>query len=146
MRVTFVVDMQRMPSDFGGSVSKTAQKKKLLRMLEALVQVNLIYLRSHPDTPLLYESGIRYKSEIHSFGISKEEWFDIPHLLERMKGDCEDLACYRVAELRHSGVRAKVAVKDKDLTPTTTLFHVLVQWPNGRLEDPSKKLGMKGEA
>lgn len=146
MRVTFVIDMSPRRDGLFGPTSVTAQKKKLLFMLEALIQTNLIYLRSHPNTPLLYESGVRYKSEIERHGFSKEEWFDIPHILERGEGDCEDLACWRVAELRKSGVRAKAAVKGKTIAPTVTLFHVLTQWPNGRLEDPSKKLGMRGSA
>jgi hypothetical protein len=27
-----------------------------------------------------------------------------------------------------------------------TLWHILVRWPDGRIEDPSKKLGREGAA
>lgn len=139
MRITFVVDMQ--PLRVGGrGKGIVAQTKKLLFLAEALIQCNLIYLRRHPDTPSLYDSGVRYVSETGS-----EDWKDIHYCIKDGFGDCEDLACWRVAELRRQGIKAKAGLRHRYIPrEEITLYHVLARWPNGRLEDPSKKLGMKG--
>jgi len=50
------------------------------------------------------------------------------------------LACWRAAELRQHGERARVLVKQ--VKPR--LFHVVVLRQDGTIEDPSKRLGMKG--
>lgn len=53
-------------------------------------------------------------------------------------GDCEDLAAARVAELRvKAGIKAVPWLKKKG-----KIWHVLVRYPDGTLEDPSRKLGM----
>lgn len=116
------------------------QNKKLLWLLEALIKCNLIYLEGHPDTPLLYDSGVRYHREPRG----QEEWQDIPLCLQLKNGDCEDLASWRAAELRHQGTYAKAHLKwFHDRASNLTLFHVQVKLPDGSIEDPSKKLGMK---
>lgn len=119
------------------------QNKKLLWLLEALIKCNLIYLASHPLTPELYKSGVRYQREPRG----KEEWQDIPTALKLLRGDCEDLAAWRVAELRYKGIFAKGHLKwYHSKSAIVTLYHVLVKHPDGTIEDPSKRLGMKGRA
>jgi hypothetical protein len=85
--------------------------------LEALIDTNRVFLRNHPDTPKLYDSGVFYART--------EDWDPIPVLysegyhgtdlpwcrVKRMYGkfgDCKSLACARIAELREAGKVAKV--------------------------------------
>ncbi len=71
-------------------------QNKLLYAMEGMVRANQDYLRAHPETPLLYNSKVIYQREPPG----KEEWCDIPTILEAGWGDCEDLAGWLVAELR----------------------------------------------
>lgn len=106
-----------------------------------LIHQNELYLQFHPETPLLYDSGVRYARE--PFGY--ESWPNIPVILRRGAGDCEDLAAWRVAELRAQGVPARPAWKFRDLNGPHgeyRLYHIDVFIPRIGFEDPSKKLGM----
>jgi hypothetical protein len=117
------------------------QNKKLLWLLEALIKCNSIYLASNPKTPLLYASGVRYQREPRG----QEEWQDIPTIMKLQRGDCEDLAAWRAAELRTRGVFAKGHLKwYHSRSALVTLYHVVVKLPDGSIDDPSKRLGMKG--
>lgn len=116
--------------------------------LETLTKINVWHLRRFAaegkTVAPLYESGVFYQSEPPG----EEEWLDIPSLYKQGFGDCEDLACARVAELQVSGIPAVPAIRHKRVsTPRgpVTLIHVLVLWPDGHVEDPSKMLGMRGE-
>jgi len=71
-------------------------QQKLLFAYEALCRANQEYLRAHPETPLLYESGIRYQVEPPGH----EDWADIPNIIRNGWGDCEDLGGWMVAECR----------------------------------------------
>lgn len=120
---------------------------KLLVYLEALTSCNVIYLKSHPHTPKLYDSDVTYQPE---FGT--EEWQDIPTTLERGFGDCEDLAAFRCAELRFQGIEAVPHIRWR-MVDGAWRFHALLKWPDkrgadgkiipGRIEDPSLRLGMR---
>jgi hypothetical protein len=87
----------------------------------------------------LYSGRIRYKRE----PLRRENWQSAVETTELGYGDCEDLAAYRVAELRSRGILAFPVVKQ--INPT--LRHVILryldpvtkQWV---FEDPSAKLGM----
>lgn len=125
---------------FAPGVPREYAEYYLLYALEALCRANMKWLEMYPDTPYLYESGVRYAPEDGT-----EEWCDIPTILEKRAVDCEDLACYRIAELRmRKRVRCRPFIRWR-----YRLYHVLVAIPrpNGRLiiEDPSKRLGMNGE-
>lgn len=137
-----------------------AGRRKLLLLLHALCAENQAFLRDN-DAPLLYESGVVYAPED-----GRELWFDIPNAIAARAVDCEDLACWRVSELREAGIKARPFIKWDDVR----LFHVLVlrepggivaangvaalppqcpigaTWqrlPNGAIvEDPSLALGM----
>lgn len=119
-------------------------------ILDAQVRNNLLYLQLHPNTPKLYESGVRYKNEPEGqtcFGRPVEEFAAIPVVLSRMTGDCDDLAPYRVAELIHAGVPAKIRIqwrarRNADGSQGRKYFHIVVRLPDGRIEDPSALLGM----
>lgn len=115
----------------------------MYRLVQALVLVDAEYLRKVPNTPLLYASGVRYQQE--PFG--EEEWQDIPYTLKLGYGDCEDLAAWRVAELRVKfNERADPEVMGRVLPSGMALYHIRVRREDGSIEDPSKLLGMKGEA
>lgn len=124
----------------------------ILMALQTLVSINLWQLRQK-NYPLLYDSGIFYKTKPPAV-----EWHDIPTLLMWGYGDCKDLVAYRVAELRFKyNIMAIPVIKWKFITmdildeygmpykQTILLVHVMVKYPNGTIEDPSKILGMGGE-
>jgi len=117
----------------------------LKHLLEALTVANVAYLLRHPHTPNLYESGVRYEEEPPG----RDEWQDIPDTIARRTGDCEDLASWRVAELRVRGGEprathvisvAELPNGDGDLVTT---YHIRVLRQDGTAEDPSRVLGMK---
>lgn len=91
--------------------------------------------------PALYEAGVRYQRE----PFPREDWLDVLEVIQRRQGDCEDLACWRVAELRAAGVEARPGfIRRRVLTAEgwQTVYHIVVLWPDGRIEDPSRILGM----
>jgi hypothetical protein len=117
----------------------------LQNLLEGLTIANIAYLLSQPHTPDLYAAGIRYLEE--ESGV--DEWQDIPDTLARRTGDCEDLACWRVAELRVRYGQPKATrgisvdtIPDKSGQLVTT-YHITVIHQDGRTEDPSRRLGMR---
>lgn len=108
---------------------------------ECLVQLNVDFLRKAKGVPPLYRSGVRYRREAPPAAGPRYERFQmIPEVLRNRAGDCEDLSAWRVAELRLSGVRAMPWI----IRSGQRLFHVQVRYPDGRIEDPSRRLGMKG--
>jgi hypothetical protein len=109
-------------------------------ILRALVMVDQLYLRLHPQTPSLYQSGVRYQEEPDD-GI--EEFASIPAMYARGWGDCDDLAPARVAELRMRGEKASIRVQWRSRPGGRKLYHVLVRRGDGSIEDPSAKLGMR---
>ncbi len=113
-------------------------RKRLLWVLFGLTLSNVEYLKRHPSTPKLYDSGVIYERENGT-----EAWGDIPTLLARGYGDCEDLACWRAAELRSEGIEAKPFITWRP-GGRGTILHAVVEWPGGKVEDPSRALGMAG--
>ena len=101
--VTFKVKLFRDDAD------RARSQEALLWMLEALCKINEGHLAQKPYPPL-YESGIRYQREEGT-----ENWLDVPSIIEAGWGDCEDLACWRVAELRRKGVRAGPYVRYREI-------------------------------
>lgn len=112
---------------------------------EALVALNLAFLRKAGGrVPPLYRSGVRYRREAAPppGQLRLERFQMIPEVLRNRAGDCEDLSAWRVAELRRGGVRAIPWIVQSG----QRLYHVQVRHPDGRIEDPSKILGMRGKA
>jgi hypothetical protein len=58
--------------------------------------------------------------------------------MRRGGGDCEDLATWRAAELRAVGEPARVIV----YRSAPSVLHAVVRRGDGRIEDPSRRLGM----
>lgn len=111
-------------------------------LLGTLFSIDLDWLERHPETPRLYASGVRYAREEY------ERWRAIPIVLEDGEGDCECLACWRSAELVATGqdkrARPIWRKKPRRNAPDRWLYHIVVRRGDGSIEDPSKRLGMKG--
>lgn len=114
------------------------------RAIEAATLVNIAHLRAFPNTPKLYESGVRYRLEPPGV----EDFTDLVVLMRRGWGDCAQLVAWRVAELRVAGEKATIRVTwVRNPDNGKRMFHIQVRREDGRIEDPSTRLGMRsGEA
>lgn len=134
-RVPFVLSCLR--SDFD---REHVSDKCIKACLRALTKHDVDWLRAHPSTPSVYASGVRYEEE----PLGADDWADIPTCLKLMVADCEDLACWRAAELR---VRHRIAAGPKSNRKHRPrgglLYHIVTKYPDGRDEDPSRRLGMR---
>lgn len=107
--------------------------------IEDVVLANMDFLRRHPATPALYDSGIRYQADPEPLRTRP-----IEEALELGWGDCDTLAAIRAAELRmfappkqrHAIVRLERA---SDWTPEDLSYHALVARRIG-YEDPAAYL------
>ena len=102
----------------------------------ALVRINLRKLATY-RIPLLYQSGVRYHQE-HA----EDAFQDCLSTYRRGFGDCDDLACWRAAELRKQGSEARVEVQFLSIEPNDSgspdfSFHAFVRRANGSIEDPT---------
>lgn len=124
---------------FGPGIPMVLTLAWIIVGLRALTRMNMLYLRRFPGTPRMYESGVLYEREPPG----QEDWQTIPAALNSLRADCEDLACWRAAELRvRDGIAARPAVRVKRLSGRGYLVHVVVKHPDGSIEDPSMRLGM----
>lgn len=57
--------------------------------------------------------------------------------------NCEDLCCWRAAELQAEGIAAHPVFVWRKIEDGSHLYHIVVRYPDGRIEDPSRRLGMK---
>lgn len=107
-------------------------------LLDALVKLDLIELVRNRGIPSIYKAGVRYKREPKRVEDDFERWKKISQILRDGHGDCEDLACAIVAERRIKKIRAVPWLIKRNHT-----WHVVVKYPDGSIEDPSRKLGMR---
>ncbi len=113
----------------------------LTPLLDAFTSINEAYLLSRLDTPMLYDSGVRYQAD----PANQERWWDIPQIYRARFGDCKKLAPWRAAELRvRRSIAARCLPVMQESYQGVMLVHVIVELPDGRTEDPSRILGMKG--
>lgn len=133
---------------FSSEKDRARGERASMRLLDALVDINVDYLLSHPTTPLLYQSGVTYQEQ--SYDVGQEDWHEIPAAILAGKTDCKVLAAWRAAELRVRGIDARPHLLRAGKSVHNRLhgieygYHVVVRLPNGQLEDPSRVLGMKG--
>ena len=141
-RVTFEL------GGFNGTRDAEESLAALAAMLECLITIDTEYLRRRPTVPLLYQSGVRYEEE----PLGAEFWRDIPTVLKYGTADCEDLACWLVAEKRvRFGILATARIVPQLGAPTPALpngrfvYHIVVATPDvpGGVDDPSRRLGMR---
>lgn len=90
--------------------------------------------------PHPYHAGIRYIRQPGNIGRGdKQERFRLfDAVLKRGGGDCDQLCCYLAAYLQVLGEHATAIPK---WSPGVGM-HVRVRRAGGRMEDPSRKLGM----
>lgn len=119
------------------AAEKERSRRAITWLMTGLIEVNREWIETY-KTPSLYASRVLYKLEVNT-----EIWQDVPTTLLRGFGDCEDLACYRCAELQAGGVAAMPYITWRP-AGERTIYHALVRWPDGRIEDPSRALGMHG--
>lgn len=142
---------------FPDEAERASSQKRVLVLLEALTLINQFYLDEHPDTPWLYQSGVRYKmpaqfgagaAEGGVKGYRGEVFRDIPRILENGGGDCDNLASWRAAELRSRlGIAASPYITWRKRADGGTTYHVICRYEyDGSSEDPSLLLGMGGES
>ena len=116
-------------------------------LLEAFVAIDRQWLEEYPSTPLLYQAVPKYI--IKPRPLNLDSWQDIPRTIQLQTGDCKDFACWRVAELRHSGkvtdcapfIKTAVIPDPQGIRPPMTVYHIIVRIED-RFEDPSAILGM----
>lgn len=113
----------------------TVDVKHLNALVRTLCALDVLYLQQHPETPLLKESGVVYKTQ----PAGCERFLTVPAVLAAGSGDCDQLAPWRAAELRvRQGIKALPEVRRM----SDRLWHVYVRMPNGSVEDISAHLGM----
>jgi hypothetical protein len=119
-------------------IDNGAKGRVLELLLEALIAADIEYLRVCPSTPSLYDSGVVYEEEPGE----RDNWQDIPETLGLGNGDCEDLGCWRIAELRfRAEERATPFITWREVGDRT-VYHIAVRRSDGTVEDPSRLLGM----
>lgn len=127
------------------AIVMTYPNRKALKLALAVATVINVHQIGWYRLPPLYESGVRYKrdatckAELRPFG-GCEPFFSAKLTYDRGFGDCDDLAPWRAAELIRGGDFRARAVP----VPSSVGWHILVKHGNGTIEDPSKRLGMKG--
>jgi len=114
------------------TIDIAANRRLLCAALQGLVLVDAVMLAER-EYPPLYEAGVRYQREQ-----GREEWQTVEQVLAAGVGDCEDLACWRAAELRRDGVECLAEA----VRTGPRLFHAIVRFPDGSHEDPARELGM----
>ncbi len=132
--ITFEVSLFQDPAD------RDRSQECLVILMDALAKVNETYLKTHPGTPPLYQAPVRYFFDPNA----PDPWQDIPSTLAKGWGDCEDLACWRIAEYRVKGINARPLIRWRKNPAGKFIYHALLRLPDGRTEDPSISMGMKG--
>jgi hypothetical protein len=111
-------------------------------LLELLTRQNIRVMQCG-NIPPLYLSGVRWKEQPRRGNIF-ETFKTIPSILKKGVADCDQLAPWRMAEIRMSGEPARFWLPRFD-RPQGPLYHVLIlrPFPGGwYVEDPSQVLGM----
>lgn len=110
----------------------------LRALMGALINLDYLYLRMHPNTPELYRSGVTYGRT--------QTWDTIPALYGKKYGDCKSLTAALIAERRMHGIPASPVFRFAQNWTGGEDYHILVMNQDGSCEDPSKRLGMGNEA
>jgi len=129
---------------FEDRTDRKRSRINILYLMECFSKMNKSYLKKHKGTrseiPSLYKSSVIYSAE------SSENRKDIYHTLKDGHGDCEDLACWRVAALQLAGIAARPYIRWKrKRNKRGWIYHALVWHPGNKIEDPSLSLGMHGK-
>lgn len=115
------------------TVTVGARPATLTALLGGYARAAAVELQRRPLPPL-YAAGVRYQREPRG----RERWQLPRETFRRGVGDCEDLSIWRAGELQRAGVDAWPLVYRSG----RRTLHVVVAWPDGTIEDPSRILGM----
>ncbi len=126
---------------FQDSTDRDRSQLCLVILMDALAKVNVTWLEAHPETSPLYQAPVKY----HFDPDEPDPWQDIPSTIAKGYGDCEDLACWRIAEYRIKGIDARPLIRWRKNENGKYTYHALLRLPDGRTEDPSVSMGMKGK-
>jgi len=161
-QIAICADLFRFPA------SQPYSDRALACLLWTLIYSNEAYLQgSGNQVPALYDSGVYWKAEEPVPGTGA--------CFGEGNVDCEDVASWRVAELRlgrapakkglppfpghpeatackmpyplppaTGGVDCWPAFFSRRTGPQEITIHIVVIWPDGFIEDPSRVLGMGG--
>lgn len=134
-RITFVMGL------FDGDEERELSERVLQVLLDALTEIDCLFLARHPNFPDIYSSGVRYMEEPPM----QEDWQDAPTCIRMGKMDCDDAACWLTAQRRvRDGIAARSVWTKRKIPKTKSyLYHILTKHPNGRTEDPSFVQGMR---
>lgn len=97
--------------------------------------------RRFPRLYTLARKGrVRYEREREA----GEEFADALTVLRRGWGDCDDLICWRIAELREAGENAKVVIyaRPRKRKNDPWRMHCQLRRGDGTIEDPSRFMGL----
>lgn len=132
--------------------------------LSLATRVALRELREFPSIPKIYDSGIYWERDWSKKACPApdvdgacERFLSPKQLLKEGKGDCDDVVPWRTAEiiytiekaLQRKGMsRAKARRKAWGAAEAYSIpspgigYHILLRRADGKIEDPSKRLGM----
>jgi hypothetical protein len=141
--------------------SLSIAKVQMQALLDCLTTCSGAYIPHYPNLPDVLRSGVRYDDDRPPKGsvCGDDDWCDLMIVLRRKRGDCDDLAAARAAQLRARGINAR-AIPLLRRSPGKHDYHAVVMWPKGLksypptvypdpsgsgilLEDPSRILGMR---
>lgn len=115
--------------------------RELALALAVCTAIDVSELRRY-RLPPLYASGVRYRREICTAPFvpgACERFLSARQAYAEKWADCDDLACWRAAELIIAGERARAVAHRSSVG-----WHVIVRRGDGSFEDPSARLGMRG--
>lgn len=105
-------------------------------VLNGLAKANALAWHTF-NLPSLYNGRVRYQREPRG---RREHWKGIRQIFRDGHADCDDLSAARAGELIASGKDTGARVHIYRTGPKT--LHAVVKRSDGRLEDPSRRLGM----
>lgn len=123
-----------------------AGKPEIELALACLTAIDVYEIRKY-GLPRLYDAHrkgrVEYRREVClAPGIREtcERFLSARKVLEERFGDCDDFAPYLAAERRvYDGERARAIV----IESPGVGWHCVTKHPNGLIEDPSRRLGMR---
>jgi len=123
---------------FGDPATRALSEQALAHALEALTIANQVYLRRNPNAPHPLAAGIRFERE----PVGVEKWQSYGRLLQTKRGDCEDISAAVAAWKRErEGRPARAQIIARRQAGPMLVYHIGVN-TLGRIEDPSRAIGM----
>lgn len=166
---------------FASPATHAYSERVLGCLLWALIYANESWMLGGHTVPPLYQSGVRWAAErplgqsACRGGNGQERFLGVRQVLADGEADCEDVACWRVAELRTGIVRPQFgrppkaghppvtivpppfpmspkfnacpAFFHRDLSPKQKLYHIVVAWlgPRGVVFEDPSRVLGMGE-